>query len=124
MTIRVAIVDDQAQFPASLTGPEQAGEDIFVISQTITTALFHQINEHVMDFQLQLFQARDIFLLLGKKRIKHGFVLPCGVETPLHTQFTDGLDKAETGRDDADGTDNAGGIDRDVVACTGNHVTA
>src|SRR5690606_27889242 len=78
---------DQTEIQTTHTGPEQAREDEWIISQLIATAHPHHIHEHLVNFDLQGLQIFNVAFLFRLERIKDSLVFTCGVNAPLDTDL-------------------------------------
>jgi len=93
---------DQAKVFGFATGPECAGEHVFVFNQRVTPACFNLIDKLLVNFKVQIFEALNVGLVFRLEGVKDTFVFACSVNPALNAQFFNGLNKTKTRSNNAD----------------------
>src|SRR5690606_19337071 len=92
---------DEAKPDAAQAGPPLAGKERVVIGLEPPCPMgFDVVDKNLMNVELELLDAFDVFFLFRKKGIERGFVAPGGVDAALDAELVDGADKTEAGHDD------------------------
>src|ERR1700685_3274029 len=89
---QIANTIDESELKPPRSGPILAGEQVvFWADELAAAARFHQRDETVVDFPLQLFQPRDVVGVLRQERIEHRFVLARRIDAALDAILRDQL---------------------------------
>ena len=105
-----------------LAGPEQAAEGFRCGLEAVAPALFHHVNELLVDLVQHGLGKFTLFFGLGAERVHKTLVFTCGEQTALHTQFVHQAREAKTVHQHTNAADDAGLVDVDFVGRCGDVV--